>query len=184
MSILPGLGKGEPERENKLEGIEEREVVHNADGALEDTGDVSLCRFSAERNCTREEGKDDPVGQPLGVVGLARAEESLHRVVTRNDKAGQVSKEGAADIEDDEEEVDADEADESVDLGDGSLALQIDDNGVLRQLHVMVSQALELRAPSRRLGNGLTAYLLIEGRDVVLRLVLERHGGFFAEGQW
>ena len=43
------LRKSHPQNEDKLEGVVEREPVHRVDGALED----------------RQEGVDDPVGQPL-----------------------------------------------------------------------------------------------------------------------
>lgn len=44
-------------------------------------------------------------GQPLGVINLAGAEQRVQRVVTRNDKAGEVDEELSSNVEEDEEEV-------------------------------------------------------------------------------
>jgi hypothetical protein len=53
----------------------------------------------------------DPThGQPLGVIGLASAEEGLEGVVGRDDEAGGVDEELSSDVEEDQEEVQGTEA--------------------------------------------------------------------------
>lgn len=46
-------------------------------------------------------------GQPLSVINLACAEQSLERVVTGNDESGNVDEEFSSNVEEDEEEVKA-----------------------------------------------------------------------------
>ena len=59
----------------------------------------------ASRGNARQECKGDPVGQPLGIIGLVGGEESLHRVVAGNKEASKVDEEFAGNVEKDEEEV-------------------------------------------------------------------------------
>jgi hypothetical protein len=82
----------------------------------------------------------------LCVVDLACAEQGVERVVAGNDEAGNVDEEGAADVEEDQEEVDANKAENGVDLGDRRLPLQVVEGGVLGQLERIVSTNLHLRA--------------------------------------
>jgi hypothetical protein len=72
--------------------------------------------------------------QPLSVVDLACAEQCVQGVVTGDNKAGNVDKELACDVEEDEEEIEASETENGVDLGDGSLLLKVVEGGVLGQL--------------------------------------------------
>lgn len=48
----------------------------------------------------------------MGVIDLPNAEQSAERVIGRNDEAGQVDEELAADVEEDQEKVDADKSQE------------------------------------------------------------------------
>jgi len=130
-----GLGEGHPKDEDELEGVVEWEPVDSIDHALEDG----------------EEGVNDPVGQPLRIIGFACGEERLKRIVSRNDEPSKIHEEFASDIEKDQEEVEANEAEEGIDLGDGGLLLEVIEGRVFGQL-------------------------LINLGDLMLSSILERHG--------
>jgi len=128
------LGKGHPQDEDELEGVVEGEPVDGVDSALENG----------------QEGVGDPVGQPVGVIGLALGEQSLERVVAGDEEASKVDEELAGNVEEDEEEVESTETEDDVDLGDGALLLQVVEGRVFGQL-------------------------LVELRNVLLGAFLERH---------
>ena len=94
------------------------EPVDGVDGALENG----------------QEGVGDPVGQPVGVIGLVLGEESLERVVAGDDEASKVDEELASNVEENEEEVQGTETEDDVDLGDGALLLKVLKGRVLGQL--------------------------------------------------
>lgn len=54
----------------------------------------------------------------LSVIDLACAEQSVQRVVTRDDKPGNVDEELSSNVEEDQEEVETSETEDNVDLGD------------------------------------------------------------------
>jgi len=70
----------------------------------------------------------------VGVIGLARGEESLERVVAGDEEASKVDEELASNVEEDEEEVEGTETEDDVDLGDGALLLKVVEGRVLGQL--------------------------------------------------
>ena len=70
----------------------------------------------------------------MGVIGLGLGEQSLERVVTRDDEASKVDEELASDVEENEEEVEGTETEDDVDLGDGALLLKVVESRVLGQL--------------------------------------------------
>jgi len=70
----------------------------------------------------------------LGIISFGCAEQSSQGVVARNDEAGKVGQQLAAQVENDKEEVEGDEADDCVDLGNGSLLLEVGESWVLSQL--------------------------------------------------
>jgi len=70
----------------------------------------------------------------VGVIGLARGEESLERVVAGNEEASKVDEELASNVEENEEEVEGTETEDDVDLGDGALLLKVVESRVLGQL--------------------------------------------------
>ena len=70
----------------------------------------------------------------LSVVGFARTEQSLERIVAGDDKAGKIHEELAGDVEEYEEEVDTSDTKECIDLGDRRLLLQIIERWILGQL--------------------------------------------------
>jgi hypothetical protein len=85
-------------------------------------------------------GRWDTYCQPLGVIDLARTEQGVQRVVTGDDKAGDVDEELSGDVEEDQEEVQAGETEDHVDLGDRRLLLKVVEGGVFGQLeHDIVS---------------------------------------------
>jgi len=128
------LGKGHPEDEDKLEHVVEWEPVNGVDQALNNG----------------EERKDNPIGQPLCIIDFARAEQSFEGVITRNQESGKVDEELAANVEEDQKEVETEQSEEDVDLGNRCLLLEVVEHRVLGQL-------------------------LIDLRDLVLGFVLERH---------
>lgn len=83
-------------------------------------------------------------GQPLGVVGLVGGEESVERVVCRDDETSGVHEELAGNVEEDQEEVEGAKAENNVDLGDVGLLLKLLQLRVLGQLLVELGQ-VELR---------------------------------------
>ena len=85
-------------------------------------------------------GFDPTHGQPLGVIGLASAEEGLKGVVGRDDEAGGVDKELSSNVEEDQEEVQGTEAEDDVDLGNIGLLLKLLQLRVLGQLLVELGQ--------------------------------------------
>lgn len=70
----------------------------------------------------------------LRVIRSSGGEQSVQRVVGRDNETRQVDKELAGDVEEHQEEIDADQAEDHVDLGDGGLALQVVKDGVFGQL--------------------------------------------------
>ena len=61
----------------------------------------------------------------LSVIDLARAEQSVQRVIAWYDESSEVYQELASDVEEDEEEVDAGKAEEGIDLWYRGLLLEI-----------------------------------------------------------
>jgi len=129
-----GDGKGHPQDQDELEDVVEGEPVDCIDEALKDG----------------EESINNPVCQPLSIIGLATAKQCLEGVVSWQDEAGEVHEELAANVEEDEEKVESDKAEEDVDLGDIGLLLEIVEGRIL-------------------------AELLIDLRDLSLGSVLKRH---------
>lgn len=70
----------------------------------------------------------------LSVINLAGAKQGVQRVVAGDDKASNVDKELASNVEEDEEEVQAGETQDGVGLGDGGLLLEVVEGGVLAKL--------------------------------------------------
>lgn len=60
----------------------------------------------------------------------------MQRVVARDDEAGDVGQELAAEVEDDEEEVQGDKTNDGVDLGDRGLLLEVVESRVLGELRL------------------------------------------------
>jgi len=129
-----GLGQCHPENEDKLEGIVEGEPVHGADRALKDV----------------QEGIDNPIRQPLGIVNAAAGEQSIQGVVCRDDEANGVHKELGSNVEENEEEVQCAKSEDNVDLGYVGVGLKIIEKFVFPEL-------------------------LIKLRNGVLSTVLQRH---------
>lgn len=71
------------------------------------------------------------IGAYLSIVGLAGAEQSIKRVVSRNDKAGEVDKKFSSNVEEDEEEIEAKESKEHVDFRHTGLALKVGGGRIL-----------------------------------------------------
>ena len=76
----------------------------------------------------------------LSVIGFAGAEQSLQRVVARDDEPSHIDEKLAGNVKENEEEVDADEAEESVDFGNGCLLLKVVEHRVLGQLERIMHQ--------------------------------------------
>lgn len=119
-------GERQPEEEDELEDVVEGEPVDDLDQALNDS----------------EESKNNPVRQPLGIILLVVSEECLERVVTGDNKTGKVGQELAAEVEDDEEEVEGTESNNSICLGDTGLLLGVVEERVLGELTVELTKVL------------------------------------------
>lgn len=72
--------------------------------------------------------------QPLGVILLRVGKQGAQRVVARNDEARKVCEELAANVENDEEEVESSEADDGIGLGNAQLLLEVVQGGVFGEL--------------------------------------------------
>lgn len=79
-------------------------------------------------------------GQPLSVIARLGGEESLERVVGRNNETSGVDEELSGNVEEDEEEVEGAETENDVDLGDVGLLLKLLQLRVLGQLLVELGQ--------------------------------------------
>lgn len=127
-------GQREPKEEDELEREVERKPINNVHEVLEDS----------------KKSKDDPVSEPLGIVRLAGREESIQRVVARNDEASQIRQKLAAEVKDDQQEVECDEAGNGVGLGHAGRALEVVEERIFRQLSVeLVDIALHAILRSR-----------------------------------
>jgi len=129
-------GQREPQEEDKLESEVKGEPVNDADKALNHG----------------EEGEDDPVGQPLRVVGLGRGEEGTERIVGGNGETSEVGQELATEVEDDKEKVEGDEADDSIGLGNRGRLLEVVQSGVFGKLLVELTDILVHTVLRRRHG--------------------------------
>lgn len=133
--------KGQPQEEDELEDEVEGEPVDDVDEALQDgklSKDNPVLRrrnisLAGGRVAAEDWGRK-PYSQPLGVVGGAGSEQGVQRVVGGNDKPSKVGEQLAAEVEDDEEEVESGEADDGVGLGDTGLLLKVVEGGVLGEL--------------------------------------------------
>jgi len=111
-----------PENKDELECVVKGEPVHRADGTLEDG----------------QERKDHPIREPLCIIGLARAEQSLQRIITRDHEAGEVHEQLAADVEEDKEEIRGYQPKDSIALWDRGLFLQVVQERILGELLIKV----------------------------------------------
>jgi hypothetical protein len=84
--------------------------------------------------CLVEPETNTELGTHLSIVDLTRAEQSGERVVAGDDESGNVDEKCAADVEEDEEEVQSRQTQDNVDLGDGGLLLEVVQGGVFGQL--------------------------------------------------
>jgi len=108
------LWEGEPEDTSELEEVVEWKPVGGVQGGFKNT----------------EEREANPVGQPLGVIGLLGCEESLERVVGRNDETREIDKELTSQVKEDQEEVQEADTANDVDLWNIGLLLEVDESGV------------------------------------------------------
>jgi len=117
-----GLGKGHPENEDELESVVEREPVNGVHSALE--------------NC--QEGVDNPISQPLGIIARLRSEQSLEGVVGWDGEADGLDEEVGGDVEEDQEEVQGSEAEDDVDLWHIGLLFEVVEGRVFGELTVQL----------------------------------------------
>jgi len=104
-----GLREGQPEDGNKLESIIKWEPVNGVNSALKDS----------------QERIDDPVCQPLAIISSACGEQSMQRVICRNDETDGVDQKFSSNIEENQEKVESTKTKYNVDLGDTSLLLKL-----------------------------------------------------------
>jgi len=120
------LGESHPEDEDELEGVVEWEPVNSVDSALEDG----------------QEGIDDPVSQPLSVIGSGGREQRTQRVVGGDGEADGLDEEVGRDVEEDEEEIEGSETEHYIDLGHIGLLLEVCESGVFVELAIKSRQML------------------------------------------
>ena len=79
----------------------------------------------------------------MSIIGFPCAEQSVKRVVSWDDKAGNVHEEFTRDVEEDKEEVDPEKTKENIDFRNGSLFLKVVERRILGKLaHSLVSTVL------------------------------------------
>ena len=110
----------EPEDEDGLEGEVPGEVVQH----------------DAERERLREveEAEDDPVGEPLDVVGVTGRLDGLDGEVGGEDPAEEVGDGGGKGVDGVEDDDEGDAAEEGVGLRDLGVVLKVGERGVLGEL--------------------------------------------------
>lgn len=128
-----------------------------------------------------EETEDDPVSQPLLIVVLSRALQSLHAQVSGDGPSDQVGQRRgqAEEVEKDQKDESSGGREDTVDLGDSGLFLGLVQDGVLREVLVQPDSVL--------VGNSSTLLDVRVAQDLVLGLVgtgldfgglmLSGHGG-------
>ena len=79
--------------------------------------------------------------KPLGIIVLGGGKERIERVVSGDYEASEVGEELAAEVEDDQEEVESNEADGGISLGNAGGLLEVVEGRVLGQLLRWVSYA-------------------------------------------
>lgn len=98
------------------------------------------------REHLREECKDDPVSEPLRIIGVARRKKSLKGKVAGDDEAGEVGQELTTKVEDDEKQVQSDEPESRVRLGDRGTLLEVVEHRVLGELYWAKIRSMSVRA--------------------------------------
>jgi len=142
-----GLGESHPQNKDELEGVVEGEPVNGTDSTLEDV----------------QEGVDNPVRQPLGVVDGAAGEQRVEGVVGRNDEANCVHKKLGSDIEEDQEEVQGAESEHDIDLGHVGASLKVSEDFVFSELLIKLGNADLGTVLQRHLGRMQVAELIWRG---------------------
>lgn len=89
--------------------------------------------------------------QPLSIIRSIMREEGVERVVARDDEASKVGEQLAAQVEDDEEEVQRSETDSAVGLRYAGLLLDVVEGGVFGQLEGGRDSAISDRSHATRL---------------------------------
>ena len=78
----------------------------------------------------------------MSIISFVRGEQSLHGVVSRNDKPGEVDEEFSGDVEEDEEEVESNKPEEDIDFGNGCLSLEIVEHRILRKFFIYLTDGV------------------------------------------
>jgi hypothetical protein len=123
--------------------------------------------------------------EPLRIITLSHAKQSLEGIIPRDHKPGDIGQELSSNIKEDEEEVGRDKPEERVDLGDRGLLLQIVQSWVLGELFMTgVSSEIYCGRDGLEIAPVSSAheqvnrriYLFVDVCDVVLSFILEgRH---------
>lgn len=118
-------------------------------------------------------------GQPLGIIRLVGRKQRSEGVVSGDNEAGKVGQEGAAEVQDDQEEVEGAQAKHRIGLGHRRLLLEVGESGVFGELR---HRLVRIKPGSlEEVGSGSWAHLFVELRDVVLDAILRRRHGCVGE---
>ena len=70
----------------------------------------------------------------LGIIDLARTEQSFQGIVSWDEEPGKIHEEFASDVKENQEKVDADEAEKGIDLRNRSLLFEVVEHGIFGEL--------------------------------------------------
>jgi len=121
-----GLGKSHPKDEDELEGVVEGEPVDGVDSAFKDS----------------QESINDPIGEPLSVIGRLGREQRFQRVVGGDRETDGVHQKVGSNVEEDEEEVEGSQAKNDIDLWHIGLLLEIGESWVLSELLIELGDGM------------------------------------------
>lgn len=71
----------------------------------------------------------------LGIINLARTEQSFQGIISGDEEPSKVHKKLASNVEEDKEKVDADKAEKGIDLRHRSLLFEVVEHGIFGELY-------------------------------------------------
>jgi hypothetical protein len=120
------LWKSQPEDSDKLEGVVE--CYGRISIKLLDTPQKKLTEPVNSTDCALKHGQEsinNPISQPLGIVGSSMREQSIERVICWEDESDGVYKEFSSNVEKHKEEVESSKAEYYINLGNTGLRFKV-----------------------------------------------------------